>query len=84
MRVHKITESDHFVIVASDGLFDFFSNEEAVELVHSFIFSNPSGDPAKFLLERLVAKAAARVGKLFFSLCFNFSFITKSAIFHYL
>ncbi|ESQ48280.1 hypothetical protein EUTSA_v10020557mg [Eutrema salsugineum] len=62
MRVHKITESDHFVIVASDGLFDFFSNEEAIELVHSFIFSNPCGDPAKFLLERLVAKAAARVG----------------------
>ncbi|CAA7034483.1 unnamed protein product [Microthlaspi erraticum] len=62
MRVHKITESDHFVIVASDGLFDFFSNEEAIELVHSFIYSNPCGDPAKFLLERLVAKAAARVG----------------------
>ncbi|XP_010465680.1 PREDICTED: probable protein phosphatase 2C 40 [Camelina sativa] len=62
MRVHKITESDHFVIVASDGLFDFFSNEEAILLVHSFISSNPSGDPAKFLLERLVAKAAARAG----------------------
>ncbi|KAJ4893790.1 putative protein phosphatase 2C 40 [Raphanus sativus] len=62
MRVHKITESDHFVIVASDGLFDFFSNEEAIELVHGFIASNPCGDPAKFLLERLVAKAAARVG----------------------
>ncbi|CAH2053540.1 unnamed protein product [Thlaspi arvense] len=62
MRVHKITESDHFVIVASDGLFDFFSNDEAIKLVHSFISSNPSGDPAKFLLERLVAKAAARVG----------------------
>ncbi|KAL1223669.1 putative protein phosphatase 2C 40 [Cardamine amara subsp. amara] len=62
MRVHKITESDHFVIVASDGLYDFFSNEEAIELVHCFISSNPCGDPAKFLLERLVAKAAARVG----------------------
>lgn len=62
MRVHKITESDHFVIVASDGLFDFFSNEEAIGLVHSFVSSNPSGDPAKFLLERLVAKAAARAG----------------------
>ncbi|KAH0880630.1 hypothetical protein HID58_068024, partial [Brassica napus] len=62
MRVHKITESDHFVIVASDGLFDFFSNEEAIELVHGFIASNPCGDPAKYLLERLVAKAAARVG----------------------
>lgn len=63
MRVHKITESDHFVIVASDGLFDFFSNEEAIQLVHYFISSNPCGDPAKFLLERLVAKAAARAGK---------------------
>ncbi|CAN8270212.1 unnamed protein product [Cochlearia groenlandica] len=61
-RVHKITESDHFVIVASDGLFDFFSNEEAIELVHCFVTSNPCGDPAKYLLETLVAKAAARVG----------------------
>ncbi|KAE8734020.1 putative protein phosphatase 2C 40 [Hibiscus syriacus] len=41
-----------------DGLFDFFNNEEAVKLVHSYISSTPSGDPAKFLVEQLVIKAA--------------------------
>ncbi|CAL1413263.1 unnamed protein product [Linum trigynum] len=62
LNVHRISKSDHFVIVASDGLFDFFTNEEAVELVHSFMVSNPSGDPAKFVLEQLVKRAAACAG----------------------
>ncbi|CAI0467414.1 unnamed protein product [Linum tenue] len=62
LNVHRISKSDHFVIVASDGLFDFFTNEEAVELVRSFMVSNPSGDPAKFVLEQLVKRAAACAG----------------------
>lgn len=62
-NVHRISKSDQFIIVASDGLFDFFSNEEAVKLVHSYILSNPSGDPAKFLLEQLVVRAADCAGK---------------------
>ncbi|KAL8167184.1 hypothetical protein V2J09_008683 [Rumex salicifolius] len=61
-NVHRISETDHFVIVASDGLFDFFTNEEAVKLVHSYILSSPTGDPAKYLLEKLVAKAAYCAG----------------------
>ncbi|CAJ2653903.1 unnamed protein product [Trifolium pratense] len=62
MNVHKISNSDQFVIVGSDGLFDFFSNEEAVNLVESYILSNPFGDPAKFLIEQLVARAADSAG----------------------
>ncbi|GAV74896.1 PP2C domain-containing protein [Cephalotus follicularis] len=62
LNVHEISKSDQFVIVASDGLFDFFSNEEAVKLVHSYILSNPSGDPAKFILEQLVLRAADCAG----------------------
>lgn len=62
LNVHKISESDRFVIVGSDGLFDFFSNDEAVKLVHSYILRNPSGDPAKFLLEQLVVRAADCAG----------------------
>ncbi|XP_050373481.1 probable protein phosphatase 2C 40 [Argentina anserina] len=62
LDVHRISKSDRFVIVASDGLFDFFTNEEAVKLVHSYILSNPSGDPSKFLLEQLVVKAANCAG----------------------
>lgn len=62
LNVHKISTSDQFVIVASDGLFDFFSNEEAVNLVESYILTNPHGDPAKFLIEELVEKAANSAG----------------------
>lgn len=60
--VHRISKSDRFVILGSDGLFDFFTNEEAVRLVHSYILRNPSGDPAKFLLEQLVVRAADCAG----------------------
>lgn len=62
LNVHKISNSDQFVIVGSDGLFDFFSNDEAVELVESYIMRNPFGDPAKFLIEQLVARAANSAG----------------------
>lgn len=62
LNVHRISSSDHFVILGSDGLFDFFSNDEAVNLVHSYILRNPSGDPAKFLLEQLVIRAADSAG----------------------
>ncbi|MED6144936.1 hypothetical protein PIB30_020232 [Stylosanthes scabra] len=62
LNVHKISSSDQFVIVASDGLFDFFSNDEAVKLAESYILSNPFGDPAKFLVEQLIARAADSAG----------------------
>lgn len=68
LNLHRITKSDHFVIVASDGLFDFFTNEETVDLVGRYILSNPSGDPAKFLLEHLVERAAECAGKLLIAL----------------
>ncbi|XP_022947914.1 probable protein phosphatase 2C 40 isoform X3 [Cucurbita moschata] len=62
LSVHRISKSDCFVIVGSDGLFDFFGNDEAVNLVHSYILSNPTGDPAKYLLEQLLLKAADCAG----------------------
>lgn len=62
LSVHRISKDDHFVIVSSDGLFDFFSNKEAVQLVNYFILSSPSGNPAKFLVEQLVSRAAKGAG----------------------
>ncbi|KNA10919.1 hypothetical protein SOVF_139870 [Spinacia oleracea] len=62
INVHRISRSDRFVVLGSDGLFDFFTNEEVVRLVHLFILKNPSGDPAKFLLEQLVVRAADCAG----------------------
>lgn len=62
LMVHEVSNSDHFVVLGSDGLFDFFSNNEVVKLVNSYIFRNPSGDPAKFLVEQLAARAAESAG----------------------
>lgn len=59
---HEVSDSDHFVVLGSDGLFDFFSNDEVVNLVHSYTLKNPSGDPAKFLVEQLAARAADSAG----------------------
>ncbi|CAH9102018.1 unnamed protein product [Cuscuta europaea] len=59
---HEISSADHFVILGSDGLFDFFTNEELVKLVHSYLLSNLCGDPAKFLVEQLVMRAADCAG----------------------
>ncbi|CAN6909906.1 unnamed protein product [Brassica oleracea] len=42
--IHKITESNYFVIAANDDLFDFFSNKEVIELVYAFISSSPCGE----------------------------------------
>ncbi|XP_071730446.1 probable protein phosphatase 2C 40 [Rutidosis leptorrhynchoides] len=62
LYMHEISNSDHFVVLGSDGLFDFFTNDEVVKLVHSYISTKPSGDPAKYLLEQLVLKAACSAG----------------------
>ncbi|KAK4790499.1 hypothetical protein SAY86_017803 [Trapa natans] len=59
---HTVSENDHFFVLGSDGLFDFFTNDEVVQLVHLFIQKNPSGDPAKHLIEQLVQQAAENAG----------------------
>lgn len=59
---HRVSDKDQFVVLGSDGLFDFFSNDEVVNLVHLFIQNNPSGDPAKHLVEQLVQRAADNAG----------------------
>lgn len=59
---HEVSENDLFVVLGSDGLFDFFQNEEVVALVHQFIQDNPLGDPAKYLVEQLLLRAAENAG----------------------
>ncbi|CAK7335997.1 unnamed protein product [Dovyalis caffra] len=59
---HRVSDMDQFVILGSDGLFDFFSIDKVVQLVHLFIQNNPSGDPAKHLVEQLVQRAADNAG----------------------
>ncbi|CAN6464607.1 unnamed protein product [Victoria cruziana] len=60
--IHQVSDNDLFVVVGSDGLFDFFTNNEVVHLVYLFIHNNPHGDPAKYLLEELLLRAAEKSG----------------------
>ncbi|XP_073005746.1 probable protein phosphatase 2C 39 [Typha latifolia] len=60
--VHRVSGKDLFVVLGSDGLFDFFSNNEVVEIVHQFMEENPFGDPAKHLIEELLLRAAKDAG----------------------
>lgn len=69
-KSHRVTEDDQFVVLGSDGLFDFFTNDEVVQLVHVFIRDNPFGDPAKYLVEQLVLRAAESAGIFLFNICF--------------
>ncbi|BBM97973.1 pyruvate dehydrogenase phosphatase [Marchantia polymorpha subsp. ruderalis] len=58
VSAHAVTCDDVFVVLGSDGLFDFFTNEEVVNLVHHYILDYPHGDPAKYMLEQLLNRAA--------------------------
>ncbi|KAK9120293.1 hypothetical protein Scep_018386 [Stephania cephalantha] len=62
-QCHRVSEKDEFVVVGSDGLFDFFSNDEVVKLVHRFIQEEEGvGDPSTYLVEQLVSRAAKSAG----------------------
>lgn len=63
VMAHRLSPLDHFVVIGSDGLFDFFSNEEVVQHVAQFLAVSPHGDPAKYMLEQLLLRAADRAGK---------------------
>ena len=37
IKVRKLTEIDQLLIIASDGIWEFISNNEAVSMVHPFL-----------------------------------------------
>ncbi|MCO5580899.1 hypothetical protein L7F22_034772 [Adiantum nelumboides] len=62
LNAHEVCLGDQFVVMGSDGLFDFFSNDEVVSLLHSFMLLNPSADPARYMLDQLLLRAADSAG----------------------
>ena len=52
---HTVTDQDNFLIIATDGVWEFIENEEAVALVDQFY---SSGQPAEVACRFLIAKAA--------------------------
>ncbi|XP_008241005.1 PREDICTED: probable protein phosphatase 2C 4 [Prunus mume] len=65
---HKLSRRDRLLILSSDGLYQYFTNEEAVSEVELFISSFPEGDPAQHLIEEVLFRAAKKAGMAFHEL----------------
>ncbi|XP_047334869.1 probable protein phosphatase 2C 23 [Impatiens glandulifera] len=68
IRHHKLGSRDKFLILSSDGLYQYFTNEEAVSEVERFLMSFPEGDPAQHLVEEILFRAAKKAGMDFHEL----------------
>lgn len=60
---HRLGHRDQFLILSSDGLYQYLTNEEAVNEVEMFMNSFPEGDPAQHLVEEVLFRAAKKAGK---------------------
>ncbi|KAI4372405.1 hypothetical protein MLD38_010643 [Melastoma candidum] len=65
---HKLCPRDQFLILSSDGLYQYLSNQEVVGHVESFMEKFPEGDPAQHLIEELLSRAARKAGMGFHEL----------------
>ncbi|PPR97172.1 hypothetical protein GOBAR_AA23493 [Gossypium barbadense] len=65
---HKLGPKDRFLILSSDGLYQYLTNEEAVFEVEHFITLQPEGDPAQHLVEEVLFRAAKKAGMDFHEL----------------
>uniref|UniRef100_A0A0E0KXP0 protein-serine/threonine phosphatase n=1 Tax=Oryza punctata TaxID=4537 RepID=A0A0E0KXP0_ORYPU len=68
IRHHRLGAQDRFLILSSDGLYDYFTNEEVVAQVEAFTASYPDEDPAKFLSHHILLRAANQAGMGFHEL----------------
>lgn len=65
---HRLCSTDRFLVLSSDGLYQYFSNEEVVCHVAWFIENVPEGDPAQYLIAELLFRAAKKNGMDFHEL----------------
>ncbi|KAH6762456.1 poltergeist like 4 [Perilla frutescens var. hirtella] len=65
---HRLQHKDKFLILSSDGLYQYFTNQEAVSQVQIFISKFPEGDPAQHLVEQVLLRAAKKAGMDFYDL----------------
>ncbi|KAK1318899.1 Protein phosphatase 2C 32 [Acorus calamus] len=65
---HRLCSSDRFLVLSSDGLYEYFSNEEVVSHVAWFMENVPEGDPAQYLIAELLFRAAKKNGMDFHEL----------------
>ncbi|KAH9604465.1 hypothetical protein KSS87_016918 [Heliosperma pusillum] len=60
LRHHQLGPRDQFLVLSSDGLYQYFSNQEVVSFVDNFLEKYPDGDPAQHLIEELLNRAAKK------------------------
>ncbi|XP_052169851.1 protein phosphatase 2C 29-like isoform X2 [Diospyros lotus] len=65
---HQLCPRDQFLVLSSDGLYQYLSNQEVVSHVESFMERFPDGDPAQYLIEELLLRAAKKAGMEFHEL----------------
>lgn len=61
---HKLCPRDQFLVLSSDGLYQYLTNEEVVSHVERFMAKYPEGDPAQHLIEEVLFRAAKKAGML--------------------
>jgi serine/threonine protein phosphatase PrpC len=77
---HKLSARDQFLVLSSDGLYQYLCNEEVVLHVQNFMERFPDGDPAQSLIEELLTRAAKKAGELLcdpvlpFRMCMHFTY----------
>uniref|UniRef100_A0A7N0TU18 PPM-type phosphatase domain-containing protein n=1 Tax=Kalanchoe fedtschenkoi TaxID=63787 RepID=A0A7N0TU18_KALFE len=62
LQHHRLGPTDRFLILSSDGLYQYFTNQEAVSEVELFMVTFPEGDPAQHLIEEVLFRAAKKAG----------------------
>lgn len=67
---HKLCARDQFLVLSSDGLYQYLTNQEVVSHVESFMEKYPDGDPAQHLIEELLSRAAKKAGINYLNLVF--------------
>lgn len=65
---HRLCANDRFLVLSSDGLYQYFSNDEVVSHVLWFMENVPDGDPAQYLVAELLCRAAKKNGMNFHEL----------------
>ncbi|KDP35807.1 hypothetical protein JCGZ_10616 [Jatropha curcas] len=65
---HQLCPRDQFLVLSSDGLYQYLTNHEVVSYVESFMEKFPDGDPAQHLIEELLSRAAKKAGMDFHEL----------------
>ncbi|CAD6343960.1 unnamed protein product [Miscanthus lutarioriparius] len=65
---HRLCANDRFLVLSSDGLYQYFSNDEVVSHVLWFMENVPEGDPAQYLVAELLCRAAKKNGMNFHEL----------------